>query len=535
MQTVLEERERAHAARSLRPRVALLPGLALLYVPTFVDLARGAWREDAHAHGPLILAVSAFLAWRERHALAGITSSAPRSGMALVIVGLALWLLGRTQSLMPIEAGSLLPLAAGLTLLSWGRAGLARLAFAIAFLAFYVPLPGFVLDAFTNPLKELVSSIVAHALALVGHTVGLSGVVISVDGHEMLVADACSGLNSIVSLLAMGLLYAHLQRTSASRMALLVLAVIPIALAANVLRVLALALIVTRYGPDAAQGWVHDALGLSVFVVALLLLLALDRITSTGPRRLSPTPPNSFSPSFLRSKPDRKSELGGVGESGLATVLALVAMVGAAVAAPVMKPVALAQPIDLEAAVPAAFGGWRIDPEVMPVTPAPDVQANLARLYDQVVARTYVNAQGERMMLTVAHGGDQSDALKAHRQEVCYRAQGFRVGSLEHATLAAAGREIPVTRFVATRGERSEPVTYWFTMGDRVVLGRLERLRVQVANGLRGRLPDGMLVRVSSLDTDAARAHAAQRAFVAALAAAAPERHAARLIGAVPG
>ncbi len=183
-------------------------------------------------------------------------------------------------------------------------------------------------------------------------------------------------------------------------------------------------------------------------------------------------------------------------------------MAAAAIAAPALKPTAEAGAIDLEAVVPAAFAGWRIDPEVAPVAPAPDVQANLARLYDQVVARTYVNAQGERMMLTVAHGGDQSDALKAHRQEVCYRAQGFRVASLEHATLAAAGRKIPVTRFVATRGERSEPVTYWFTMGDRVVLGRLERLRVQLENGLRGRLPDGMLVRVSSLDTDAARAHA---------------------------
>jgi exosortase B len=287
MQTVLEERDSPPAARSLRPWVALLPGLALLYLPTFVDLARGAWRDDAHAHGPLILAVSAFLVWRERHALARMTSSAPGSGLALVFVGLALWLLGRTQGLMPIEAGSLLPLAAGLTLLSWGRAGLARLAFAIAFLAFYVPLPGFVLDAFTNPLKELVSSIVANVLAFAGHTVERSGVVIAVDGQEMLVADACSGLNSIVSLLALGLLYGHLRRASALRMALLVLAVIPIAIVANVLRVLALVLIVTHYGPEAAQGWVHDALGLSVFVVALLLLLAFDRLINGGQSRIS--------------------------------------------------------------------------------------------------------------------------------------------------------------------------------------------------------------------------------------------------------
>jgi EpsI family protein len=534
MQTVLEERDSVHAARILRPGLALVPALALVYAPTFLDLARGAWRDDAYAHGPLILAISAFLAWRERHALERIASGAPRWGLTLVFAGLVLWLLGRTQGLMPIEAGSLLPLAAGLALLAWGRAGLSRLAFAIAFLAFYVPLPGFMLDALTNPLKELVSSIVAHALAFVGHTVTLGGVVITVDGQEMLVADACSGLNSIVSLLALGLLYAHLRRATRARMALLVLAVIPIAVAANVLRVLALALVVTHYGPEAAQGWVHEALGMSVFVIALLFLVAFDRIVNSGLDPFPPAPPNSFFTPDLLRKQDRKSELGGVGGSGPVTVLALVAMAGVAFAAPSLKPRAEVAPIDLEVAVPSAFGEWRVDPHVMPVAPAPDVQANLARLYDQVVARTYVNAQGERMMLTVAHGGDQSDALKAHRQEVCYRAQGFRVGALEHATLAADGREIPVTRFVATRGERSEPVTYWFTMGDRVVLGRLERLRVQLENGLRGRLPDGMLVRVSSLDPDAGRAHAAQRAFVAALAAAVPREDVPRLIGAAP-
>src|SRR5205814_1223827 len=108
-------------------------------------------------------------------------------------------------------------------------------------------------------------------------------------------------------------------------------------------------------------------------------------------------------------------------------------------------------------------------------------------------------ANGERVMLTIAHGGDQSDALKAHRQEICYAAQGFEIHGLEHGNAAIAGRVIPVTRFVGIERDRVEPVTYWFTMGDRVVLGRAQRLRVQLASGLAGRIPDGMLVRVSSL------------------------------------
>jgi EpsI family protein len=222
--------------------------------------------------------------------------------------------------------------------------------------------------------------------------------------------------------------------------------------------------------------------------------------------------------------------------SRVALFAAGLAMAAVAGAAPALKPVPDGSPApDLEALVPAAFGDWRIDPEVQPLAPAPDVQASLDRLYRQVVSRTYVNSHGERIMLTVAHGGDQSDALKAHRQEACYKAQGFDIRNLEHAAVAVPGRDIPVTRMLAVRGERFEPVTYWFTMGDRVVLGRAERLRVQVENGLAGRVPDGMLVRVSSLTSDAPAAYAAQQSFIASILAAVPAKDAARLAGAARG
>jgi len=201
-------------------------------------------------------------------------------------------------------------------------------------------------------------------------------------------------------------------------------------------------------------------------------------------------------------------------------LLAGVAMLAAAGAAVAFKPTR-AQPgstgLDLEEVIPTSFGGWSIDPGIVPIVPAPDVQANLDRLYNQVVSRTYVSARGERVMLTVAYGGDQSDALKAHRQEVCYAAQGFEIRNVRHETLRLRGKTIPVARMLAVRGPRSEPVTYWFTMGDRVVLGRLERLMVQLSFGLSGRIPDGMLVRVSSISTDPARAFRGHEEFISAL------------------
>jgi EpsI family protein len=194
-------------------------------------------------------------------------------------------------------------------------------------------------------------------------------------------------------------------------------------------------------------------------------------------------------------------------------------MVLAAGAASALKPsrVHPAVAFDLERVIPRSFGRWIIDPSMVPITPAPDVQAKLERLYDQIVSRTYVNDRGERVMLVLAYGGEQSDALKAHRQEVCYAAQGFEIRKVSNADLRVREKTIPVTRVVAVRGPRSEPVTYWLTMGDRVVLGRLERLMVQLRFGLSGRIPDGMLVRVSSISSNPAQAFAGQDEFIGAL------------------
>jgi EpsI family protein len=206
-------------------------------------------------------------------------------------------------------------------------------------------------------------------------------------------------------------------------------------------------------------------------------------------------------------------------------------MVGAAAADPDAEAVPRARRSNSSARFPRASANGALDPETEPVAPTADVKAKLDLIYSQIVSRTYVNGAGERMMLTVAYGGDQSDALKAHRQEACYAAQGFDIHGLARGSTSLAGRTIPVTRMVAVRGERVEPVTYWFTMGDRVVLGRGERLGVQVAAGLKGRIPDGMLVRVSSLSEDAPHAFAAQQAFLAAIFAPMPDAQVARFVG----
>ncbi len=146
--------------------------------------------------------------------------------------------------------------------------------------------------------------------------------------------------------------------------------------------------------------------------------------------------------------------------------------------------------------------------------PTPDVQANLDKIYDQILSRTYVNDKGERIMLTITYGSSQTQDLRAHRQEVCYSAQGFEISSLSHDELSISGHPVAATRMFAEKGQRKEPVTYWFTMGDQVVLSRTERFLVQLKYSFSGLIPDGVLVRVSSINQDQNAAFNLQTAFL---------------------
>ncbi|HET9651063.1 MAG TPA: exosortase B [Usitatibacter sp.] len=533
MSTVLSQHGVAPAARrSWRPWALVVLGFACLYVPTYLDLARTLWRDDAYAHGPIVLAAFLWLAWRSRDfLLRAPLAPSPVAGTLLFVAGLLLYLLGRTQSLPVFEVASHLPILAGVLLLLVGPHAVRHLAFPLLFLAFLVPLPGFVMDAVTVPLKDLVSVAVQWLLGAMGYPVERSGVVLGLGEHQMLVADACSGLNSVFSLFALALLYSHVTGPRRpARTALLLAGIVPIAIAANILRVALLVLVTYHWGEDAAQGFMHGFAGMVLFVSAFVLLLAYDRLLL---RALDAGRAARDAVEFDNPHAIPRPALPLASRLSRPFLVLVAAMALSAAAAPFLRPVPVSDHgLDLERAIPAAFGGWRVEPDVEAVAPTPDVQANLDRLYRQIVSRTYVNAAGDRIMLMVAYGGDQSDALKAHRQESCYAAQGFAIRDLQHGSLATAGRTIPVTRMFAVRGERAEPVTYWFTMGDRVVLGRLERLEVQLENGLAGRIPDGMLVRVSSLSGDAEGAYRAQQSFMAAALAAMKPADRARLVGA---
>jgi len=167
----------------------------------------------------------------------------------------------------------------------------------------------------------------------------------------------------------------------------------------------------------------------------------------------------------------------------------------------------------LEAMIPKHFGNWREEPQRIVQVINPQTQELLDQLYSETLSRAYVDASGYRIMLSLAYGNNQRGALQAHTPEACYPAQGFTLHRTVLGRLATPFGEIPVRRLLTSKGSREEPLTYWFTVGDRAVQGWNTRL-VELSYTLTGRIPDGLLFRVSSIDADQARANQMQDQFI---------------------
>jgi exosortase B len=277
-------------------RVALLTlaaGLLALYVPTIVDFLHGPWRGDRNSHGPIVLALSAWYFYFQTRRLAGqgerfAPRPAPVAGWSLVLLGLAAYVLGRSQSLALLEMGSLLPVLLGFALILLGPAIARHYWFAFFLLLFAVPLPASIVDVITQPMKIAASWGAEHLMFWLGYPVARAGVILQIGPYQLMVADACAGLNSLFTLEALGLLYMNVVRhESVFRNITLAILIVPISYCSNVIRILILALLTYHLGDDVGQGFMHEFSGMALFLTALMLIVAMDGLLRALSLRLA--------------------------------------------------------------------------------------------------------------------------------------------------------------------------------------------------------------------------------------------------------
>lgn len=258
----------------------VLGGLLVLYVPTFYEAATSFWQDEENAHAPIILAIILWLIWRKRAALfTASTRNAPVPGFTLLVFGLLVYVLGRSQAISIFEIGALVPILAGVLLATRGWRSLRAFWFPICYVVFMLPLPGILVDALTGPLKQQVSAIIVELLYWVGYPIAREGVRLTIGQYQLLVADACAGVNTMFSLSALGLLFMYLTaRSSILHNVVMLASILPIAFVANIVRALVLVLITYHFGDEAGQSYLHGTAGIVLLLVALVALLILDLI-----------------------------------------------------------------------------------------------------------------------------------------------------------------------------------------------------------------------------------------------------------------
>ncbi len=212
-----------------------------------------------------------------------------------------------------------------------------------------------------------------------------------------------------------------------------------------------------------------------------------------------------------------------------------VCMFAAAGMALALKPTAQlaeSEQINLETLIPARFGDWKIDETIATLLITPELQKVIEETYSQTLARTYVNGAGKRIMLSVAYGGSHGEGMQTHRPEVCYPAQGFQVvKDPQPDVLSTQYGELPIKRLVAAQGARNEPITYWVVVGDQQTQFGLRMKLAQMRYTLTGVIPDGMLIRVSSIDRDEQVAYEDQTDFIRAMLASLRDTERGRITG----
>jgi exosortase B len=258
----------------------LAAGFAALYVPAYVSLSQLIWVTDEQGHGPIILALSAWLMFGLRQPLADMPAR-PQAvlGWLMLLVALLFYVVGTSQHILMFQVGSQIFVLAALLLLFKGWAALRLAWFPLFFMVFMIPLPEALVAAVTAPLKMAVSALATSLLHAAGYPIGRSGVVLTIGQYQLLVADACAGLNSMFTLEALGMLYMNLMRyTSAARNIALAVLLVPISFCANIVRVCILVLVTYHFGDEAGQGFVHGFAGMVLFMTALGIMLVADKL-----------------------------------------------------------------------------------------------------------------------------------------------------------------------------------------------------------------------------------------------------------------
>jgi exosortase D (VPLPA-CTERM-specific) len=478
----------------------ILAALALwLYWSTLAHLVGQWWSDPNFSHGFFVPLFSAFVIWQERDRLARIIPRPSWSGLILLAAGLAVLVVGRLGAELFLDRSSLLLVLAGVVILFLGWNLFRAAWFPWAFLLLMIPIPTILFNQITFPLQILASKVAAEILPLLGVPVLREGNVINLPAMPLEVAEACSGIRSLMSLVTLAIIYGYLLEKRLWVRWLLALAAVPITVAANDVRIIGTGLLVQYWDPEMAEGYFHASWGLITFVVSLIMLYALHGLI----RLLFPEKGSERTDPLLVPRARRRV----VRNSTLRFILAGLMIAGAAI---FLHARARSEVFPSRLALkqfPSQIGDWTgtdvsIEKEVLDILGPGDF---LLRVYQNQQKTPYID-------LFIAYFRSQRAGDTIHSPQHCLPGAGWTPVENQHITLTLPGHEpFPANRYLIAKGDSRQLVLYWFWAHDRGVASEYWAKFYLVADSIKMNRSDGALVRITTPMYPGETAEAAQQ------------------------
>jgi len=248
-----------------------------LYAPVFIDLYKSRWETIDYTHAYFILPISIWIAWRNLKNHNERNGSVSIFSLFLLIFGLLMFIFGWRQDYGIITTFSLIPLLFGLTGFLYGVNTAKTLSFPILYLLLLVPPPLGVLDAITIPMRQWATTLSVGALKALHYPILRDGLIISIGSHEIYMGPACSGFRSLITMISLGIVYAYVNKGAAKTKLALVLAIIPLALLGNLIRVMGVCMVTFHFGESIGHKF-HDISGFLIFLILILGLMGIQSL-----------------------------------------------------------------------------------------------------------------------------------------------------------------------------------------------------------------------------------------------------------------
>ena len=252
----------------------LAVSFAVLFYPTIAHMAKDWINNDNYSHGFLVPVIAAYMTWQKRESIIDLDTQPSFWGLAIMTAGMAIFIVGNIGAELFTMRFSMVVTIFGLTVFLFGVPIGRKTAIPILYLIFMIPLPAIIWNQIAFPLQLFAAKLSAKCISAIGIAVLRQGNILELSNTTLEVVDACSGLRSLASLLALSAAFAYIVSLSHLSKWLLFLSAVPIAISVNILRLTVTAIIARFIGPEAAQGFLHDLSGLLLFVAALMLFFA---------------------------------------------------------------------------------------------------------------------------------------------------------------------------------------------------------------------------------------------------------------------